>query len=287
MKEGHRKGPYQPFRLREMLEEGTLMPTDSVWHEGMENWQRLEDTESLSAVLNREPAVREETEEEEPKPKPKAPPVLPENPDEILAVLRTRRVLASRRFFARHIDMMLASMVTVGTAAALGIGDVWQMHLPDSIPMLLAPAIVWLLVEPFVLALWGTTPGKAVLGLRVESADGGRISMKQALQRSVLVWAGGMGFGVRAGNILPVAQWGYAWWMLQRRGTTLWDHTARTVVRAVPLRRSHAIGMASAAAIFIAMHVWLTLVPPLPPRIGDEDRIMIEDVRRQIGGGGK
>ena len=53
---------------------------------------------------------------------------------------------------------MLASVATIGTATAFDLGDVWQMHLPDSIQMLLAPALVWLVVEPILLCTWGTTP---------------------------------------------------------------------------------------------------------------------------------
>jgi len=285
MKDGRRTGPYQPFRLREMMEDGTLLPGDPVWHEGMENWQPLEKTESLRAVFHREPAAPPAAPEQEGAPQAPTPPGLPDNPAAVLILLRVRRILATRRFFARQIDMLLASVATVGTAAACGWADVWQLHLPDSIPMLLAPALVWLLVEPILLCTVGTTPGKAALGLRVEAAGGGRLSLRQAAQRSLLVWAGGMGFGLRAVYILPVVQWAYAWWMLQRRGTTLWDHTSGTTVRAEPLQRRHGVGMALAAAVYITVHLWLSLVPPLPARMNDKDRVMFEELRRQAQSG--
>jgi uncharacterized RDD family membrane protein YckC len=281
MKEGRRTGPFQPFRLREMLEDGTLVPGDAVWHEGMAEWKPLVETESLSIVLDKEkePATTATEEPPERKPVPRTP--LNSDQEATLALMRARRALAGRRFFARHIDMLLVGAATVGSATAWGLSDVWSLHLPDTIFILLAPALVWLLLEPLLLTLWGTTPGKALLGLRVEREEGGRPSVKQAYLRSVLVWGGGMGFGLRAEYLLPVAQWGYSWWMLQKRGTTLWDRTAGTVVRASRLQRRHALGLALAAAAYTALWFWLTLAAPLPDRLDTELREEIEQLRRK------
>ena len=39
-------------------------------------------------------------------------------------------------------------------------------------------------VEPFLLRFFGTTPGKWMLGLSVESVDGGRLSLAEARERT-------------------------------------------------------------------------------------------------------
>ena len=45
-----------------------------------------------------------------------------------------------------------------------------------------------LLAEPLLLRLFGTTPGKAIMGLRLSRADGGKLSVKQGMSRLVGVY---------------------------------------------------------------------------------------------------
>lgn len=278
LKEGRRTGPYQPFRLREMLEEGTLTPLDVVWHEGMENWQALGDTESLRGVLR-----KEETTTVLPELAEDAPPVPRRVPEELtLEVLRARRALAWRRFFARQIDIMLGIAVVVPAAAALQWTDYWSALVPDGWAMLLAPAAVWIVLEALQLHLLGWTPGRLVLGLRVESKDGGRVSLWQGLKRSALVWAGGLAFGLRLGHLLPVVQWIYGFWSFQKHGQTLWDQSAGTVVNAVRLGRWHATGIAGMLALFTGLSAWLWLSAPIPDRFDAKTREEVEELRRQF-----
>ena len=51
-------------------------------------------------------------------------------------------------------------------------------------------------VYAFCLHKWGTTPGKFVFGLRVESVNGGRLSMTDAMWREFNVLRFGMGYGI-------------------------------------------------------------------------------------------
>ena len=92
-----------------------------------------------------------------------------------------------KRFFARTLDAGLAATVfwslfmlifRISPTRMNGVG--WDA----------AQWMVWLLMlvtlEPVCLHLFGTTPGKAILGLRVESIDGGRLTVKAARDR---IWA--------------------------------------------------------------------------------------------------
>lgn len=51
-------------------------------------------------------------------------------------------------------------------------------------------------VEPFLLRCFGTTPGKWMLGLSVESVDGGRLSLAEARERTSGVLWKGLGLSV-------------------------------------------------------------------------------------------
>ena len=53
-----------------------------------------------------------------------------------------------------------------------------------------------LLFEPLLLTLFGTTPGKAVLGLYVRDADGGRLRYRAAVIRTKKVLEYGLGYKV-------------------------------------------------------------------------------------------
>lgn len=278
LKDGRRTGPYQPFRLREMLDDGALTLLDDVWHEGMEKWQPLGETDSLRGVLRGEAPAVPDMEED-------APPVPDRSerePELTPAMLRQRRRMAWRRFFARQMDIMAAAALVTPVLVLLGWTDIWSLLVPSSWLILLAPAAVWIFVESVLLHFFGATPGRWALGVRVESKDGGRPALGQSLKRSVLVWAGGLGFGLRPGHLLPIAQWLYGWRMMQMRGRTLWDHSAGTVVIASPLTRWHVTGIVLFMAGFTVLSSWLWLTAPIPARFNEKEREVIEEMRREI-----
>ncbi len=278
MKDGQRRGPYQPFRLVEMLEDGELTARDAVWHEGMEKWQPLEDTESLRTVLRKGTTP--------PHPDtgvPVPPPLPPAGPPELtLALLRQRRALAWRRFFARQIDLTLAAILVAGGATAFGWTDMWMLYMPEAFFYLIAPALLWILPEAVMLSTWGTTPGRLVLALRVLNSEDRRPAFLKALKRSVLVWAGGLGFGLPADKLLPVAQWMFSFWHFQRSGETLWDRSAGTHVTAGRLHTGHAAGIALITALVTSLFSWLWLMAPLPDRVKGEERAQFEELRHRL-----
>ena len=57
--------------------------------------------------------------------------------------------------------------------------------------------LVWIILEASMLHLWRTTPGKALLGIRVLGADGGNLSLGRSLLRSLRVYLMGMGMSQR------------------------------------------------------------------------------------------
>ncbi len=92
--------------------------------------------------------------------------------------------------------------------------------------------LLFLLVEPVMLSLWGTTPGKMLLGMRVTKPDRSRLGFGEALRRSVNVWFRGMGMYL---GIVTVFTMVHAFNKLTRDGITTWDkHTGSLVLHTDP-----------------------------------------------------
>lgn len=101
------------------------------------------------------------------------------------AVLRQDRVpslnLPWRRFWARDLDMMVCGFL---------VGIVFPGERSQAMTLLLT-LLTLVLLEPLCLQLFATTPGKAIFGIRVTDADGGRLSYSAAIQRTCCVlWEG-------------------------------------------------------------------------------------------------
>lgn len=65
-----------------------------------------------------------------------------------------------------------------------------------SLLLMAAGIVLMILLEAVFMFLFGTTPGKWVFGIRVESADGGKPSWSEALWRSKLAMHFGLGFQI-------------------------------------------------------------------------------------------
>lgn len=102
-----------------------------------------------------------------------------------------------RRYFARSLDLGLYGLAIL---AVLLLG----FHVPLEImaSRVVGLLVSWLanlpmlLLEPLMLSRWGTTPGKALLGIRVLDPEGQKLSLLQARRRTMTVFAKGMGYGI-------------------------------------------------------------------------------------------
>ena len=96
-----------------------------------------------------------------------------------------------RRFFARILDVQLCGLLWMAVLA-------WVFHvniasrgaLLNWIDALIA-LMLMLFIEPLLLHWWGTTPGKALFGLRLEHSDGSRITYGEGFARTkAVIWRG-------------------------------------------------------------------------------------------------
>ncbi len=106
---------------------------------------------------------------------------------------------------------------------------------------------VWIPIEALMLASWGTTPGKFLLGTKLKFQGRGRkLDFTGALRRSFAVWFRGLGMGIPVLNVFCMM---VAYNRLRMTQMTSWDREERIVVTHYPIGRWR-IGVAAALAIF-------------------------------------
>lgn len=131
------------------------------------------------------------------------------------------------RYWARYTDFMLWSFF-VGLFLAFTPIEL-NGRLAEFIAGLLILAS-WIPIEALLLSQSGTTPGKALLRVRVETEAGGRPDFRTALERSAQVWLVGMGAGVVTLFTLIIS-----YRRLREEGRAPWDRASGLVVRHEPV----------------------------------------------------
>lgn len=170
-----------------------------------------------------------------PLPTPKAPTVDPKAAAESAAKLG----IAGKRLFARYLDVMSIGLLAAVVLVAL-IGDAiaWPeqlMHdggVPDTGLLLWLAFVTMLLLEAVLIATFGTTPGKTLLGLRVESRDGTKPSFAQSWSRAFSVFARGCAFGI---PVLSQVAMLVAGVQTLNSGNAPWDEAQGLRVRSNPV----------------------------------------------------
>ena len=95
-----------------------------------------------------------------------------------------------RRWFARGLDYSIyAALVNIFIYTLGGVSPLHKNSGAESLVYLLMALLLMLFIEPFLLSRFGTTPGKALLGLHVTNPYGGRLSYSDALERTAsMMW---------------------------------------------------------------------------------------------------
>lgn len=102
------------------------------------------------------------------------------------------------RYFARILDLALEIFIVGFTMAALDVdpfAGIGPPRLADFLSGLVVTPLA-LLIDAAVMAAVGTTPGKAIFGIRVRAPGGGKLSFGQAILRNLGMWFFGLGLGL-------------------------------------------------------------------------------------------
>ncbi len=103
-----------------------------------------------------------------------------------------------KRLAARYIDVFSLGLFGASAwwAATEGRKGVEAAIAADLWLLLFMALAVWFVAESLLIGLFGTTPGKWLLGLRVRDARGEAPGIPRAFKRSFWVYARGLGFGL-------------------------------------------------------------------------------------------
>lgn len=228
-----RIGPVAEAELRRWLAVGKIPPDTLVWAPGLEQWTPAEQ------VIDFRPG-----EEPEPEPATTPPPPPPSRP----SPGHPSQLRPWVRYWARMLDLALFSFL-VGLALDPVAGD-FDPEQPDY-AFLAVSFLLVVMLEALSVAIWGTTPGKALLRVRLRRADGTRLDLRQSVQRAFRVFVVGEGMLL---PIVTIACMAFSFQRLMGRGLTWWDEVGR-------IRVEHGeVGLPRAliAGATIALIVWLS-----------------------------
>jgi hypothetical protein len=209
-KDGQQHGPVGEEALRSMFASGELSPTTLVWKEGMDDWKPAGQVDWFVARRLVPPPVVA------------PPPYIPDAP--LTGPSGTTdnyrpsgpQVRPWVRYWARMADLFAFSLAFFLVAAFV---------YPPTIRMNNAVlgmiiVFVYMFVEPIMLSSWGTTPGKALLRIRLRLHDGEKLAFSDAMGRSFRVWRSGEGLGV---PIVSLIRNYISYRQLVEAGKTPWD----------------------------------------------------------------
>ncbi len=238
--EGKRRGPLTHLQVRQLIDTGELAGENLVWHQELDGWKPLDELEEFGDALLRSGAGekqdaasldegrgtidREETGtsslqakqptegsgEQDSAPPPANSGTLPaaDSPPQPFRIWT--------RVGARLVDtIILVSAACIlfslaGGALVAGLGMFF--------PLVLIASTFFM--EAGLLCSFGTTPGKALLGITIRTARGEILTWGAALRRSLLVWLRGLGLGYPLfAMILGI----FCYLEVRRRGDIIWD----------------------------------------------------------------
>jgi hypothetical protein len=184
---------------------------------------------------------------------------------------RTAAKLAWPRFWARQFDYAICVWVAAAGASLLGMASPLRGRslLIAAIVGPIVAGVLHLIYEIAILAALGTTVGKSVFGLRIETQRGKRLDIKRVIDRSVGAWLDGS----YAYALFPLATlhaWRKARYDLRAEGLTRWDTTSGTEVTGPALPLWHiCVGATLAVAAFAMVLLWQTAGKPSMASLAD------------------
>ncbi|MBR1690205.1 MAG: MerR family transcriptional regulator [Oscillibacter sp.] len=167
---------------------------------------------------------------------------------------------APRRLFARWLDEIWMMILMLSVSLLAGSTALLRSRLGAGILM---QALLFA-AEPLLIAFFGTTPGKALMGLHLKNREGGRLTLAEAYERHLwMLWYG-------RGLYLPI----WSWVCLYRSAKRCmdgepqpWDEQVAYTAR--PWHWQYAAAWVGSAAAVLAAGLLAATVSQFPPHRGD------------------
>lgn len=269
--EGEKKGPFTQFKVEEMLRDGEISHKNLAWHREMDKWLPVSEIPALQGVLKREVETDIDDEATEAPGSDQILASEPEGSEpssagaEAVATLplpgtETKRDFPRRkigiaqevkpfvRFWARTFDYMLVTGLVFFFSdiqfPEADPGMTLQDLLTRTKDLMQQPEyqmlgrlqffamLVWHVVESLMIHVFGTTPGKALFGIRVDTIDGRRPAIMSSLGRSFIVYLLGVGLYLFPFSLIAMT---FSFFRLMATGKTMWDQNLKMVVAHPPM----------------------------------------------------
>ena len=279
IEEKMRKGPATVPDIIARVQMGELKASTPAWHKGCAAWMPLRDLPAMAdfralfdaPLPTPDTEVKEEQEEDQ-----IAGLLTPTDKDSYQRIQEEKaqlppipvQMVKTAPIFSRF----LARMTDYSIYATIAMGILYLLKVPFNEFVLPSSPIFWLpalLIEAFLLSKYGNTPGKWMMGIRIQPLQHNthRLSFPYALSRSFGVFIFGMGCFI---HLLPIIMLTIAAINCNKGILSLWDRRANTLPISVPYKRPSIF--TCIAIIFVAIQAVGFFMQPWMPA-------MIEQVR--------
>lgn len=277
---GRRYGPYERAFVEQLVAQREVLADTRVWHPGLAHWLRADEVltfaaearvlgsagaQSNVAMVRAAPEAPRATQRPVPKPAVAAPPGSPAPTATASPRPAARRVAPApmpsfqvwQRTLAGIFDLLVAALV-------LQVID--KVILTDTPAWLTTRSgllVGWALLDAWLLPTFGATPGKALFGVTIRAADGGKLDPRTALLRGgalplALLILSGLGPVFSFFSLLLLA----AAWQWLRSGRKLWwDEMTRSTVSYAELPQPRRVLAVGAFAALLFLLAWLRQMP--------------------------
>lgn len=242
-KDGEKLGPFSQYQISTMLRDGDLTREHLAWHRELENWQPIGEIRSLRPILK---SLEVQARKEQERKRLQQQEALQNTSRKKTKTKDARRIPVANevrpliRFWARSFDYLIVLLLVmlisdVEFSLKLSLRDLSEMldGNTQSAEMMRYALALWHVIEGVMIGLVGTTPGKALFGIRVRTPSGSMPSILKGIIRSFLVYI--LGVALFYLYLLSILAMTFAFFRLMAKGSTLWDSTLHLEVKHPPL----------------------------------------------------
>ena len=211
IRDHQQQGPVGLFELRKLFEQGILTGDTFIWTKDMNCWQLAKSLDLFPDSIFKPTRVELLSTN-----------LASEWTEQIKATYPSGRPLV--RTLARFLDLSLCSIFFITLVSIFSPKFIVEL---SGVTIFILSLILWVIMEPVLLSIFGTTVGKAFLNAKLKTVTGERIDFLTAFQRSIFVNAAGMGFGLPIINFICFY---FSYFDLKKNGKSTWDQQIGTVV---------------------------------------------------------
>ncbi len=224
-------GPFTLFKVEERLRSGEFTDEQLGWYDGLAEWRPLRELAPFESFFRlRDEALENDRRRE-------AAEKLEAYREKRAASVPETAVRPWTRFWARCLDLFffqtLCLLVFVGLREAGWLKNTPMKRFGEIFPVFLP---LWHLIEAYLISQWGTTAGKALLGIHITDAEGKLLSYRASLRRSLGVYVLGMGCYLPVIMLVAMMFGFHGLWKKRRN---FWDVTAESYVQHAPFQARH------------------------------------------------